>query len=173
MPDRAERDQVDDWFQEYVFGFMTNDISGGISAGTNFLVALGLSTYTEILGRFVVPDDESEDHEKCFAALWNRLGEAYRKFGAGRAYGLIRSGMVHYYFVQAGRAGTGVAGVATRGAVPLVVTRDGHLRWVVVEQWFDDWKKAARSVETELMSEDHGIRRARNVIRTLMRLLPD
>ena len=47
----SDQDYIDLFFKEFVFGFMYNDIRRTIDkAKANFLVALGLSTYTEIMG---------------------------------------------------------------------------------------------------------------------------
>ncbi len=48
----SDQNYIDLFFKEYIFGFMYNDIRRTIDKA-NFLVALGLSTYTEIMGGFV------------------------------------------------------------------------------------------------------------------------
>jgi hypothetical protein len=37
-------------FDEYVFGFMRSDIDAAIQGNANYLAALGLARYTEVLG---------------------------------------------------------------------------------------------------------------------------
>ncbi len=39
-------------FDEYIFGFMRTDINAAITGKANYLAALGLVTYTEVLGAF-------------------------------------------------------------------------------------------------------------------------
>lgn len=164
-----EQDTVARWFQEYVHGFMENDISGAIKGGLNYLAALGLAVYTEVIGRFIITSGLQARPEASFRVVWDRMGPSYKSFGSGRAYGLIRSAMVHYYFVQAGKQGAGPAGVATSGSTPLVVDAKGNLIWVVVERWFDDWKAAAASVERDVKADTATATRAEAVIHGLMR----
>ncbi len=142
--------EVEHWFSEYVFGFMRNDLERGIDSGLNYLVALGLGTYTEILGSLIT--GKERPFNKNFSAFWNRMGPEYTRFGAKKAYSLIRSGLVHYYFVRADKKGKGIAGVARRGEAPIILDENKRIKWIVVKKWFEDFFKTAEKLRNEIIS---------------------
>ncbi len=91
------------FFDEYVFGFMRSDITAAIRGNANYLAALGLVTYTEILGGFrtgklgVVGQSAGN-----FNAFLPYLGNDYldlRTRGVD-LYDRLRCGLVHQYFIK-------------------------------------------------------------------------
>ena len=70
---------IDVFFREIVFGFMYNDIDHAIKdAKANFLVALGLSVYTEVMGGLVTGHlKDSRWPSKNYRAFLPYLGSPY------------------------------------------------------------------------------------------------
>ena len=101
--------EIRDFLEKYVKGWMFRDIEDGIRSNSNFLVALGLMTYTEILGGVIrcihcgticdvvfTRGNSKENFNACF----KELGECYEKVAGGDPYGNVRSGLVHQYFIK-------------------------------------------------------------------------
>jgi hypothetical protein len=111
--------------QEYmnqIRTFVISDLERGIKEGLNFLVALGLSTYTEVLGGICFGNLQS-NHEQNYIRFIKRYfdkkcGNEYMKLEKqlcplGRLYGTVRSGLVHRYWFHRNNF------VATRSVSPL------------------------------------------------------
>jgi hypothetical protein len=90
-------------FDEYVFGFMRSDINAGIAGNANYLTALGLVSYTEVLGglrtgKLGVRNQSS----KNFNAFLAYMGPWYADLKAREVdlYDVVRCGLVHNYFIK-------------------------------------------------------------------------
>ena len=89
-------------FDEYIFGFMRSDINAATRGKANYLAALGLVTYTEVLGGLLTGNlglrGTSKDNFKAFIPY---LGQDYvlteRKLDI---YEFVRCGLVHNYFIK-------------------------------------------------------------------------
>jgi hypothetical protein len=88
--------------------FMITDIESGINKGLNFLVALGLSTYTEILGGLCYGNLQSNYKSNYDRFIKNyfdkKCGCEYMKVDKrlshlGGLYGVVRSELVHRYLL--------------------------------------------------------------------------
>jgi hypothetical protein len=90
-------------FDEYIFGFMRGDINAAIDRGAYYLAALGLVSYTEVLGGLLTSNLGVErTSRKNFKAFLPYLGEGYvalEKKGID-VYGDVRCGLVHNYFIK-------------------------------------------------------------------------
>ena len=102
-------------FINKIESFMVNDIQAAIGGRANFLAALGLLDYTEILGGIVsgnlihAPKDwNKEDNFKAFLPYLDKLYQSSNKkpyqdldkqLKTG-IYGKIRSGLVHQYLLN-------------------------------------------------------------------------
>lgn len=91
-------------FDEYIFGFMRADIDAAIRGNANYLAALGLVTYTEVLGGFrtgkLGVKGTSKDN---FNAFLPYLGPDYlhvQKTQGVDIYDFVRCGLVHNYFIK-------------------------------------------------------------------------
>jgi hypothetical protein len=84
---------------------MVSDIDRGIKAGLNYLVALGLSTYTEVSCGLCFGNLQS-NHEANYIRFVKRyFHQEYQTIdkqlkSLGGLYGVIRSGLVHRYLFQ-------------------------------------------------------------------------
>ena len=101
--------EIRDFLEKYVKGWMFRDIEEGIRSNSNFLVALGLMTYTEILGGVIrcihggtVCDEvfTRGNSKENFNACFKELGDCYEKVAGDDPYGNVRSGLVHQYFIK-------------------------------------------------------------------------
>jgi hypothetical protein len=71
--------QIDQFFQEVVFGFIFNDLDAAARARANYLTALGLVAYTEFMGGLVLGSlGKGVSSRKRFYAFWDRMGDEYR-----------------------------------------------------------------------------------------------
>lgn len=88
--------------------FMVADSKKGIKATANYLVALGLSTYTEILGGLCYGNlqfDHQQNYERFLKNYFDKkcnfkymvLDKRLKAAGFEGMYGLVRSGFVHRY----------------------------------------------------------------------------
>lgn len=91
------------FFDEYVFGFMRSDIHAAIRGEANYLAALGLATYTEVLGGLRTGQLGVQGQGRAnFDAFLPYLGRDYEDLVAKGVdlYGWVRCGLVHNYFIK-------------------------------------------------------------------------
>ena len=112
--DRAEARIMEELFKEHIFGWMCRDIEAAIRGGANFLAALGLSGYTEVMGGLKTGKLLTEGRSRCnYDAFLPYLGETYvaldkklkgeQKDSEGNRIGLyraVRCGLAHEYFIK-------------------------------------------------------------------------
>ncbi|HEV7495721.1 MAG TPA: hypothetical protein VGO10_18240 [Baekduia sp.] len=148
---------IDSFFREYVFGFMIADVrreidraAAGESAG-NFLCALGLLCYTEVLGgvrRGTLAQGESRAN---FDSFFRELGAPYASLldEGHNVYKLLRCGMAHEYLIK------GVATISMlKGVEPAGVAVAPEGRWYfAVERYFEAFEVAARRMHSDLMAD--------------------
>jgi len=99
----STQDFAEIFFKEIVFGFMYNDIRRAIdSAKANFLVALGLSVYTEIMGGLITGHlKDPRWPKRNYQAFLPYLGSHYVNLHKEiDLYKRVRCGLVHEYFVK-------------------------------------------------------------------------
>lgn len=145
------------FFDWYVFGFMKHDIEAAISGQANFLAALGLAAYSEVLGALKLGTIQDRSHNKeKFEAFIPYLGPEYSKFDfelksnphfPGGLYEVVRSGLTHQYFVKE------PADVFRHGVgEPAGIFRDaasGKLV-LVARRFLDDFLNAAAKVRGDI-----------------------
>jgi len=90
-------------FDEYVFGFMRADINAAIDGKANYLAALGLVSYTEVLGGLrtgkLGMKNSSAANFKAFLPYLGPEYEKMEKYGID-IYDTVRCGLVHNYFIK-------------------------------------------------------------------------
>ena len=104
---KSNQQDVRDFFDKYIFGFMCVDIEREIaiarssqSAG-NFLCSLGLLSYTEFMGGLLLRELGSKATGKLFNAFFDYMGAGYKNFRKKcRVYSIFRCGLAHEYFVK-------------------------------------------------------------------------
>lgn len=159
VPSNDEVQEISDFFKEYVFGFIYHDIDAAIDGKANFLVALALTTYTEFLGGLIngnfgidaqgkmIPGQCGKNFETFFGCL----GTPYQNLvNELNVYGVIRSGLVHQYFVK--REGTIWMGLPPEIDCGIKVNSDGKIHFYV-QKYFADLKEAVRKYYNKLVIE--------------------
>lgn len=103
---------IKDYFQQFIQGFIFNDIDKSINAGTNFMIALALMSYTEHLGSLMTGKlgisgfSESNFNKALEYFDFNGDINYYKDFKvkdnkSGKElniYKIFRCGLVHEYF---------------------------------------------------------------------------
>lgn len=154
--DRRRR-EVRDFFLEYVFGFIFRDVGreialarSGRDAG-NFLAALGLLCYTEVMGGVRRRTLAPREGRTNFDSFFKELGPGYQALLTDGldAYNLLRCGMAHEYLIK-GDAPTifMLKGDESRGVGQ---RSDGSL-YLVVEKYFEDFAAACRKLYADRLA---------------------
>jgi hypothetical protein len=146
--------EIDVFFTEYVFGFIATDIRreidqarSGKTAG-NFLCALGLLCYTEVLGG-VKRGTLAEGQGKAnFNAFFADLGQGYADLldSGVDVYKIFRCGMAHEYLVKSPAMVSMLKNTEPAG---IAVDVSGHYHFCV-ERYYEDFIAAARRLESVL-----------------------
>jgi hypothetical protein len=149
--------EIDAFFNDYVYGFIAGDVQreidrarSGLPAG-NFLCALALLCYTEVLGgvqRGTLARGEGRANFEAFFAALGPAYDALQKRGLD-AYSVFRCGMAHEYFMK------GEATVAMlKGVEPAGIAQAPSGRYFFcVERYFEDLIAAARRLHMRLLSD--------------------
>lgn len=116
-----DNDSIDktiiEYFREYIFGYIFNDIQSCIKAKANYTVALSLTSYTDYLGGFIngtlgLQGKSKEQFQKAMEYFeWNEDLNYYKSFKIefkdidfvtkdGDIYTLFRCGLAHEYFIK-------------------------------------------------------------------------
>jgi hypothetical protein len=148
---------VEAFFEEYVTGFMFADIQREIDhahngqAAGNFLCALALLCYTEVLGGVSRGTLASGQAKKNFEAFFREMGAEYVALlnDGVDVYGQFRCGMAHEYLIKGRATVSMLKGVEPCG---IAVAPDGHLHFVV-ERYFEAFKRAALELRTDLTAQ--------------------
>ncbi len=132
------KQEVKDYFDKFIFGFIFSDIEREIAlaksgleipgasrtytGGGNFLCALGLLCYTEFMGGLKLGSFSRKIRDEArFNAFFNLMGPDYEAFKQEvNVYGVFRCGMAHEYFIK----GNCVISMLS-GKVNMGVTIDG------------------------------------------------
>lgn len=114
--DRSQ-EKIKDYFKEYIFGFIFNDIENCIKAKANYTVALALLSYTEFLGGLISGTlglrDKNRERFNSALNFFDFEGNTkyYKEFKVkfrdvdylekdGDIYTLFRCGLAHEYFIK-------------------------------------------------------------------------
>jgi len=150
------KQDVQKFFQEYVFGFIFSDIQreidlarSGKPAG-NFLSALGLLCYTEFMGGIAVGSFKRRRAKSRFDAFLNLMDGGYREFNQKvNVYGVFRCGMAHEYFIKGNCV---IAMLKNDETLGIGTTPTGQY-YFVVEKYFEDFAAACHLLYKRLMAE--------------------
>jgi hypothetical protein len=166
-----EKEQIASFFKEYVFGFMCNDIERTMQQGCNFLCALGLVAYTEIMGRLVIGKLGEEGYgRQSFRSFLKYMGEKY--VALDKSYDLykrVRCGLIHEYFIVG-------PSTISMDALPALETGikidEKGITYFYVPTYFQNFKKAAERYLRELL-EDENIEGRRKFLETIQGKVED
>ena len=117
--------EIIDYFQEFIYGSICHNIENCIKAGSNYVVALALLSYTEYIGRLISGNlGIQRESGKSFKKALDYFPNEYNKVDSSIViqyidkdgqpildkkgnpeqdkgiYGLFRCGMVHEYFIK-------------------------------------------------------------------------
>ncbi|MBU2608244.1 MAG: hypothetical protein KKF26_02900 [Chloroflexi bacterium] len=114
---QRSKEEIIDYFQEFIFGFIYHDIERCIEVQANYAVALALLSYTEYIGGLISGNlgekKESENNFnralKHFPHKYQGINKTLKAQYVGKngklktdtgIYKLFRCGMVHEYFIK-------------------------------------------------------------------------
>jgi hypothetical protein len=168
-------------FRNFVF----HDIKSGIDGKANYLAALGLSVYTEHLGGLYGDFDNLarnytsfikdyfdplyqkqernaanyiNNHPSNFPKLMRRIKQ---KKPISGLYALIRSGLVHEFFMK-GESIIYVHSTTADCGIQIDTNASPKLKFIV-EKYFDDFKKAFENYYDDIVSARSGLNRKRQL----------
>jgi hypothetical protein len=150
------KDDVQKFFDEYVFGFIFSDIQreinlarSGRDAG-NLLAALGLLCYTEFMGGFINRTWTRGNSKANFNAFFKQMGHYYASFNGPKstAYYEFRCGMVHIYLVKKDCVIYMLKKSTLHGVGELP---DGRY-YFVVEKYLEDFQAACMDTYREVLA---------------------
>jgi len=177
-----EHREIKEYFYEFVFGFIFNDIENSIRAKANYIVALALLVYTEYIGGLITGDLGVQKKSKTNfnAALkyfeWKGNKKYYSNFevkikGSDKTldvYEIFRCGMVHEYFSK------GICIVHNNPQHPdCCVDNDVGIGWVGNQlrfhnnAYFRDFKHAVNKYYAELIE---GTKKSNNFSTTIKKI---
>lgn len=155
-----DQEKVDWFFNERVLGWMCADIRRAIDAHVNYLAALALSVYTEVLGGFITGKLTSRrkgQSRENYTAFLKWLGGHYVK-QSDFLYDKVRCGLVHEYFIKGPSAIVIKARAVDKFGRPVeapgVVLQD-NLIVFACENYFADFRKAILRYYSELKKGNH------------------
>ncbi len=111
-------DKIKEYFKEYIFGYIFDDIQNCINARANYTVALALASYTDFLGGLIngtlgLQGESKKQFLKALEYFPDYKGEEnyYKNFHIkfkdvdyqikdGDIYSLFRCGLAHEYFIK-------------------------------------------------------------------------
>lgn len=147
---------IDVFFKEYVFGFIYNDIDRAIKdAKANFLVALGLSVYTEVIGGLITGHlHDSGWSKRNYQAFLPFLGPEYVELDKKiDLYRRVRCGLVHEYFIKGPHAMIAVKFDDSKYPGIVYTEKLDHIT-IAVEHYFRDFKSGVQKYHSSLKSGD-------------------
>jgi hypothetical protein len=117
----------------------------------NFLAALGLLCYTEVMGSIERGTLAPNNGRQNFETFFKRLGPEYIAFiQRGDAYSILRCGMAHEYLIK----GRCQVAMLRNGESCGVATDQRGTYYFIVEHYFGDFEAACRALFDELMAMD-------------------
>jgi hypothetical protein len=150
-----------DTFCEFV---IINDIPAAINGQANYLAALGLSTYTEVLGGLYCGDlsGKGKDLNKHYTSFirdffhpdYMKVNSNLINDGLKGLYGAVRSGLTHEYFIKK------ISKVEMNNPTPLNcgITYDKNSSPQIifyVTQYFSDFKIAIKEYYKKLKGDQY------------------
>jgi len=154
MPDS----DVEHFFKKYILsprGIIYRDIKQQIDlahtgkTGSGLLVALGLLSYTEFMGRILLKNDGS--YTKQFRSFFRLLGEDYAAMIDNKeidVYAFFRSGLVQSYL----SGDCEIRMTDENAAAGVILQPDGSFVFIV-EKYFTDFLNACRKLRDDMLSD--------------------
>lgn len=138
-------------FDEYVFGFMRSDIDAAIRGNANYLAALGLASYTEVLGGLRTGKLGIRNRAAAnFKAFIPYLGKHYEDLQSRGIdiYDIVRCGLVHNYFIK------GDSTIWMRATAPCgIIASPGGPTYFIVNVYRDYFFVGATRFRDEILED--------------------
>ena len=149
------KQDVEHFFNEYIFGFIFVDIQreidlarSGENAG-NFLSALGLLCYTEFMGGIAVQSFKGRARSRFNRFLY-LMGSGYQDFdNQVNVYSVFRCGMAHEYFIK---ENCKICMLNNGETLGIGIQRNGQY-YFVVERYFTDFASACKTLYKNILAE--------------------
>ena len=142
--DRSWAEYVNRFHLQYIRGFMWHDIKAAIDGKANFLAALGLVNYTEILGALSQGTlrNEGKPNRDKFEAFFQYMGQDYKDLlnNDPNIYRKLRNKLTHEYFAYT------IGTIAMESSTPLltgIILGTGGDVSIVVQRYFEDLQLGA------------------------------
>jgi len=112
---RKTKEQIIDFFQDFIYGFIYHDIDSCIKVGANYIVALSLLSYTEFIGGLITGNLGLEGNSKknfnetlkYFPKAYEKAADIKLQYTIGTKieqekglYEIFRCGLAHEYFIK-------------------------------------------------------------------------
>ena len=154
---------VDGFFRVVVEGCMFHDIDAAIERKANLLAALGLSSYTEVLGGLVTGHLREEGKASSnYRAFLPYLGPQYVNLNNRYdLYKRIRCGLVHEYFIK----GSSTVRMESGGPLNCGIIFHGQECHFVVKKYYRDLKEGIACYRQQLGTNGDLFARFRQSIR--------
>jgi hypothetical protein len=162
VPPLANRERVERFFDDYV-RLVLVDVEREIMSArrgnpaANFLCALGLLAYTEVLGGVKRGTMARNQGRKNFDSFFVDLGPEYRRIertlsaaGGEGVYGFFRCGLAHQGFFKP--PGQTVAMLDGGVGCGIINAGSGHYTFVV-ERYYNDFKIAADTLKARKLTQ--------------------
>ena len=153
--EEMKNQEVQRYFDEYVFGFIQTDIQREIDlahsndSGGSFLAVLGLLCYTEFMGNMVLKGRGS--FTKQFKAFFCLMGEDYKQLIHEKevdVYKIFRCGMAHTYFAK----DCDIKMLNNNYPAGIIIKPDGRYIFIV-EKYFEDFINACNRVYDDMIAD--------------------
>jgi len=152
------KQDVKNFFEKYVFGWMYSDIQReidlarlGEGAG-NFLCALGLLCYTEFMGGIVLGSFKICPLKRRFDAFLELMGDDYKFLNQTvNVYDVFRCGLAHEYFVK---HNCEIAMLNNDETLGIGKKPTGEF-YFVVERYFEDFSNACKQLYMQKMASQN------------------
>jgi hypothetical protein len=152
------KQDVKNFFEKYVFGWMYSDIQREIDLARsdggagNFLCALGLLCYTEFMGGIVLGSFRIRPLKDRFDAFLELMGDDYKILNQTvNVYNVFRCGLAHEYFVK---HNCEIAMLKNDETLGIGKKPTGEF-YFVVERYFEDFSNACKQLYMQKMTSQN------------------
>jgi len=127
------------------YSFMIDDLERSIKlAKANYLVALGLFCYSEIIGRYILRFKKrkanNSDSFNTFVRDYMGYKKLINKYG-DKIYDWFRHGLCHEYYIKGEITGVYVVYDKKTSKQGIAISKDKTKRFLVIKPYLRDFKK--------------------------------
>jgi hypothetical protein len=135
------------------YGWMINDLEKSIKlAKANYLVALGLFCYSEIVGRHILRFKKKKagnyNSFNIFVNEYMGYKRLMKRYG-DKIYDWFRHGLCHEYYIKGAMTGVYVVYDKKTTKQAIAISKDGTKRFLVIKPYLRDFKKGIKKFLSE------------------------